>query len=113
MYHTTDAHPQYDIPTVGYGHGHPLRVPFKLRLRRGEGTSQITTLWQPDKADETLQSNYFKGSILMLTYLVIIVGYYVAGFSAKMDMGVDRFDTLALGTQNSKTIGRSKSGRAY
>ncbi len=49
----------------------------------------------------------------MLTYLVIIVGYYVAGFSAKIDTGVDRFNTLALSAHSFKTIGRSTSGRAY
>ncbi|KAL8653852.1 MAG: hypothetical protein Q9210_001854 [Variospora velana] len=47
------------------------------------------------------KSNYFKGSILVLTYLVIVVGFYVSGFSANLDiMGVDRFDTLALGKQD-------------
>lgn len=37
--------------------------------------------------------------------------------TAKQTMGVDRFDTLALGShsraQSFKTIGRSKSGIAY
>lgn len=57
-----------------------------------------------------MQSNYFKGSILVLTYLVIVVGFYVSGFSANLDiMGVDRFDTLALGQQNFAISG----GRAH
>ncbi|KAI4250616.1 MAG: hypothetical protein L6R42_008712 [Xanthoria sp. 1 TBL-2021] len=60
-------------------------------------------------------SNYFKGSILVLTYLVIVVGFYVSGYSSDLSiMGVDRFDTLALNNQQSfKTIGRPRGGRAY
>lgn len=61
------------------------------------------------------KSNYFKGSILVLTYLVIVVGFYLAGFSSDIEaMGVDRFDTLALaGSRSFKTIGRGTSGRAW
>ncbi|KAI4239121.1 MAG: hypothetical protein LQ349_000601 [Xanthoria aureola] len=61
------------------------------------------------------KSNYFKGSILVLTYLVIVVGFYVSGYSSDMElMGIDRFDTLALNNaQSFKTIGRPRSGRAY
>ncbi|KAL8948167.1 MAG: hypothetical protein Q9222_005618 [Ikaeria aurantiellina] len=60
------------------------------------------------------KSNYFKGSILVLTYLVIVVGFYVSGFSSDMNvMGIDRFDTLALGKESFKTIGRGRSGMAY
>ena len=50
----------------------------------------------------------------MLTYLVIIVGFYLAGYSSDMEaMGIDRFDTLAIGRESFKTIGRGTSGRAY
>lgn len=57
-----------------------------------------------------MQSNYFKGSILVLTYLVIVVGFYVSGYSANMDfMDVGQSDTLALGTQNFRISG----GRVY
>lgn len=57
-----------------------------------------------------MQSNYFKGSILVLTYLVIVVGFYVSGYSANMDfMGVGQSDTLALSTQNFQISG----GRVY
>ncbi|KAL9634255.1 MAG: hypothetical protein Q9204_003071 [Flavoplaca sp. TL-2023a] len=62
------------------------------------------------------KSNYFKGSILVLTYLVIVVGFYVSGYSSDLNvMGIDRFDTLALNNnqQNFRTIGRPRSGRAY
>lgn len=62
------------------------------------------------------KSNYFKGSILLLTYVVIVMGFYLAGFSSIDVMGVDRFDTLALGSERSQkfyTIGRTSSGVAY
>ncbi|KAL8902200.1 MAG: hypothetical protein Q9207_004824 [Kuettlingeria erythrocarpa] len=74
--------PQWDMVTV-------ILCVFLLSYVYGEG-----------------KSNYFKGSILMLTYLVIIVGYYVAGFSAKIDTGVDRFNTLALSAHSFKTPNR-------
>ncbi|KAL9586344.1 MAG: hypothetical protein Q9212_000962 [Teloschistes hypoglaucus] len=82
--------PQWDMVTV-------ILCVFLLSYVYGEG-----------------KSNYFKGSILVLTYLVIVMGFYVSGFTSDMDvLGVNRFDTLALGKQTFKTIGRSKSGRAY
>ena len=60
------------------------------------------------------QSNYFKGSILLLAYLVIIVGFYLSGYAGNMEaMGIDRFDTLAIGRERFKTIGRGRSGRTY
>ncbi|KAE8326078.1 Sodium/calcium exchanger protein-domain-containing protein [Aspergillus sergii] len=60
------------------------------------------------------KSNYFKGSILVLTYLVVVIGFYLSGYSNMDVMGVDRLDTLALGTsQTFHTLGRSKSGMAY
>lgn len=62
------------------------------------------------------KSNYFKGSILVLTYLVVVIGYYLSGYSNMEIMGVDRFDTLALGPiapERFYTIGRTSSGVAY
>ncbi|KAE8374314.1 Sodium/calcium exchanger protein-domain-containing protein [Aspergillus bertholletiae] len=60
------------------------------------------------------KSNYFKGSILVLTYLVVVIGFYLSGYSNMDVMGVDRLDTLALGTsQTFYTLGRSRSGIAY
>lgn len=84
--------PQWDMITV-------ILCVFLLSYVYGEG-----------------KSNYFKGSILVLTYLVIIVGFYLSGYSNMDSMGVDRFDTLALGTSRSEkfyTIGRSTTGVAY
>lgn len=53
------------------------------------------------------KSNYFKGSILLLSYLVVIVGYYLSGYSQDA-MGAQRFDVMgADGVYRSfKTIGR-------
>jgi len=84
--------PQWDMVTV-------ILCIFLLSYMYGEG-----------------KSNYFKGSILVLTYLVIILGFYLAGFSTDIEMmGIDRFDTLALGQHAStfKTVGRGSSGRAF
>lgn len=66
--------PQWDMVTV------TLCV-FLLSYMYGEG-----------------KSNYFKGSILLLSYLVMVVGYYFSGFAVNMDVvadGVSRFDTLS------------------
>ncbi|KAE8148840.1 calcium/ hydrogen exchanger [Aspergillus avenaceus] len=60
------------------------------------------------------KSNYFKGSILVLTYLVVVIGFYLSGYSNMDIMGVDRFDRLALGaSERFYTIGRSNNGIAY
>lgn len=62
------------------------------------------------------KSNYFKGSILVLTYLVVVIGFYLAGYSNVDAMGVDRFDTLALGpirSENFHTIGQPTRGMAF
>jgi Ca2+:H+ antiporter len=62
------------------------------------------------------KSNYFKGSILILSYLVVIVGFYFSGLTDVDMMQIDRFDTLGLNgevTETFKTIGRGTSGKAY
>jgi Ca2+:H+ antiporter len=67
------------------------------------------------------KSNYFKGSILILSYLVVIAGFYLSGFNDFQKMGVDPMDTLALGglvehqvqSMSFKTPGRGRSGVAY
>ena len=42
------------------------------------------------------KSNYFKGSILVLTYLVVVMGFYYSGYTTMDVMGVDPRDTLAI-----------------
>ncbi|KAI9704538.1 MAG: hypothetical protein M1820_005612 [Bogoriella megaspora] len=61
------------------------------------------------------KSNYFKGSILILSYLVVVVGFYFTSFNNVEVMGVNRFDTLATNSkpETFKTIGRHTKGRAY
>lgn len=85
--------PQWDMVTV-------ILCVFLLSYVYGEG-----------------KSNYFKGSILVLTYLVIVVGFYLAGYKSDVEMmGIDRFDTLALGktyASSFKTIGQRSNGRAF
>ncbi|KAJ5708049.1 hypothetical protein N7488_007850 [Penicillium malachiteum] len=84
--------PQWDMITV-------ILCVFLLSYVYGEG-----------------KSNYFKGSVLVLTYLVVVLGFYLSGYSNMDSMGVDRFDTLALGSSRSEkfyTIGRTQAGVAY
>ncbi|CAK7228228.1 hypothetical protein SCUCBS95973_006811 [Sporothrix curviconia] len=91
--------PQWDMVTV-------ILCVFLLSYMYGEG-----------------KSNYFKGSILLLSYLVVVVGYYFSGYTnLNMDIGTSglrRFDTLGLDGQyvsygkSFKTVGRSRSGVAF
>ncbi|THY11087.1 hypothetical protein D6D01_09049 [Aureobasidium pullulans] len=62
------------------------------------------------------KSNYFKGSILILAYVTILIGFWFSSWSSDDGvMGVNRFDTLALPTtlETFKTIGKSTRGQAY
>ncbi|OQE13917.1 hypothetical protein PENFLA_c042G02094 [Penicillium flavigenum] len=63
------------------------------------------------------KSNYFKGSILVLTYLVVLLGFHMSGYVNMDSMGVDRFDTLAIGGISTSdkfyTVGRTRGGVAY
>ncbi|KEF59358.1 Ca2+:H+ antiporter [Exophiala aquamarina CBS 119918] len=63
--------PQWDMVTV-------ILCVFLLSYMSGEG-----------------KSNYFKGSILVLTYLVVLMGFFYSGFTTLM-MGGDPNDTLAI-----------------
>lgn len=89
--------PQWDMVTV-------ILCVFLLSYMYGEG-----------------KSNYFKGSILILSYLVVIAGFYLSGFNDLQRMGVDPMDTLALGglleqqvqSMTFRTAGRGGSGVAY
>lgn len=88
--------PQWDMVTV-------ILCVFLLSYMYGEG-----------------KSNYFKGSILLLSYLVVVIGYYFSGYSTgleKSNSGISRFDTLGDDGQymsyGFKTVGRGTSGVAY
>lgn len=62
------------------------------------------------------KSNYFKGAILILTYLVVIAGFWFSGFDGMDTMGIDPNDTLALGVSKEtfRTIGANRhKGVAY
>ncbi|KHN94802.1 calcium permease [Metarhizium album ARSEF 1941] len=82
--------PQWDMVTV-------ILCVFLLSYVYGEG-----------------KSNYFKGSILVLTYFVVVTGFYFSGFTSEV-MGMERFDIMGEdGKYRSfKTTGRGASGRAY
>src|SRR5690348_13386304 len=83
--------PQWDMVTV-------ILCVFLLSYMYGEG-----------------KSNYFKGSILLLSYLVVVAGYYFSSFGANLDSesGSSRFDTLGNDGQwmsyGFKTVGRRSS----
>ena len=88
--------PQWDMVTV-------ILCVFLLSYMYGEG-----------------KSNYFKGSILLLSYLVVIIGFYFSSYGYNADAlgtGASRFDTLdSKGewvSHNFKTVGRSTSGVAF
>jgi Ca2+:H+ antiporter len=86
--------PQWDMVTV-------ILCVFLLSYMYGEG-----------------KSNYFKGSILLLSYLVVVVGFYFSSFGASLDSETtSRFDTLGSNGQwmsyGFKTVGRGTSGVAF
>ena len=80
--------PQWDMVTV-------ILCVFLLSYMYGEG-----------------KSNYFKGSILLLSYLVVIVGFWFSGLTDLESMGANRFDIMTAGG-SFKTIGRGKVGYAF
>ncbi|KAK0127585.1 hypothetical protein ONS96_007113 [Cadophora gregata f. sp. sojae] len=80
--------PQWDMVTV-------ILCVFLLSYMYGEG-----------------KSNYFKGSILLLSYLVVIVGFYFSGMTDLKAMGMNRFDVMEAGGSY-KTIGRRRAGNAF
>jgi Ca2+:H+ antiporter len=80
--------PQWDMVTV-------ILCVFLLSYMYGEG-----------------KSNYFKGSILLLSYLVVIVGFWFSSMTDMDSMGVKRFDTMdASGSY--VTIGKGSQGVAF
>lgn len=96
--------PQWDMVTV-------ILCVFLLSYMYGEG-----------------KSNYFKGSILLLSYLVVVVGYYFSSFGVGLDSAMQdsasRFDTWSAddggwvswedGLRKSfKTVGRGTNGQAF
>jgi len=80
--------PQWDMVTV-------ILCVFLLSYMYGEG-----------------KSNYFKGSILLLSYLVVIVGFWFSSLTDVQNMGMNRFDVMTAGG-TFKTIGRHRSGMAF
>lgn len=96
--------PQWDMVTV-------ILCVFLLSYMYGEG-----------------KSNYFKGSILLLSYLVVVVGYFFSGFTTNLDASVgadSRFDIFNRDTgewvswarspplDSVRTVGRGTRGVAY
>ncbi|KFY52463.1 hypothetical protein V496_08440 [Pseudogymnoascus sp. VKM F-4515 (FW-2607)] len=80
--------PQWDMVTV-------ILCVFLLSYMYGEG-----------------KSNYFKGSILILSYFVVIVGFWFSSMADTDAMGMNRFDVIKDGAVF-VTVGRGKSGVAF
>lgn len=80
--------PQWDMVTI-------ILCVFLLSYMYGEG-----------------KSNYFKGSILLLSYLVVIVGFWLSGQTNTEDMGMSRFD-VRQSDGSYLTVGRSTRGIAF
>ncbi|KAI9742490.1 MAG: hypothetical protein M1818_004024 [Claussenomyces sp. TS43310] len=80
--------PQWDMITV-------ILCVFLLSYMYGEG-----------------KSNYFKGSILLLSYLVVIIGFWFSNMTDMDSPGVNRFDIMESGG-SFKTIGRGRAGYAF
>lgn len=80
--------PQWDMVTV-------ILCVFLLSYMYGEG-----------------KSNYFKGSILILSYFVVIVGFWFSSMADTDAMGMNRFDVIKDGTAF-VTVGRGRSGMAF
>ncbi|KAH8820445.1 calcium permease [Xylogone sp. PMI_703] len=79
--------PQWDMVTV-------ILCVFLLSYMYGEG-----------------KSNYFKGSILLLSYLTVIMGFWLSGTN-NPSLGASRFDVMTNGGTY-KTIGRRSAGIAF
>ncbi|CAJ2510849.1 Uu.00g064740.m01.CDS01 [Anthostomella pinea] len=84
--------PQWDMVTV-------ILCVFLLSYMYGEG-----------------KSNYFKGSILLLTYVVVVVGFYFSGYTDYGEnVGMSRFDTLGAdgAWKTYKTVGRGANAPSF
>jgi len=57
------------------------------------------------------KSNYFKGGILVMAYLVILMGFYYSGFTNIDALGVDPSDTLALTVSSWNSLKANGAGR--
>lgn len=52
------------------------------------------------------KSNYFKGSILLLTYLFVVAGLFLSKFGDNIDgREVNRYDTLAIAEKGKAGVG--------
>jgi Ca2+:H+ antiporter len=104
-----------DIPIEDLG-----RYTFKLLFPQWDMVTVILCVFLLSYMYGEGKSNYFKGSILLLSYLVVITGYYFSSFGTGLDnpeSGISRFDTLGNDGQwmsyPFKTVGRRTVGVAF
>ena len=101
----------------------PARYTFSLLFPQWDMVTVILCIFLLSYMYGEGKSNYFKGSILLLAYLVVIVGYYFSGFTTNMDVlgaGTSRFDTMGKDGEyisydrgSFKTVGRGSKGFAF
>ena len=100
----------------------PARYTFSLLFPQWDMVTVILCIFLLSYMYGEGKSNYFKGSILLLAYLVVVVGYYFSGFTTSLDSvaaGTSRFDTMGRDGQyhsydraSFKTVGRGVRGFA-
>ncbi|QUC21873.1 uncharacterized protein UV8b_06114 [Ustilaginoidea virens] len=100
-------------PNVPSG-GDPSNYTFSLLFPQWDMVTVILCVFLLSYVYGEGKSNYFKGSILVLTYFVVVIGFYFSGFTTAV-MGLQRFDVMGSDGeyQSFKTIGQLSSGRAY
>jgi Ca2+:H+ antiporter len=59
------------------------------------------------------KSNYFKGSILILAYLVVMAGFYISGYDIVEIMDAARAVGSRPGMETSWMAGPTRSGKGY
>jgi Ca2+:H+ antiporter len=85
---------------TGAGDSAAARYTFSLLFPQWDMVTVILCVFLLSYMYTEGKSNYFKGSILLLSYLVVVVGYYFSGFGNVFDvdggggLGGGRFDTL-------------------
>ena len=101
------------LPNIPKG-GDPAMYTFSLLFPQWDMVTVILCVFLLSHVYSEGKSNYFKGSILVLTYFVVVIGFYFSGYTSDA-MGAERFDVMGADGkyQSFKTIGRSSGGRAY
>lgn len=102
----------FSAVTTGWYDGEIIEHTFSLIFPQWDMVTAILCVFLLSYMYGEGKSNYFKGSILILSYVVVIVGFYLSGNTDIETMGISRFDIVQKGG-SFKTIGRGKAGYAF